>query len=152
MLVRELMNAEVVAVDPHCSLRQALETMEVRRIHHLLVENRASLLGVITHRDIRATLPPWLSAAEAAERRQLLDTVPVSALCVVRPLTIAPDVDARQAALLMRQRHIGCLPVVEQGHVVGIITEADFLDAFIRFSGGEAIPGHAPTGPMPRVP
>lgn len=83
------------------------------------------LVGLITHRDILRLLVRGHSDrnGEAVSVRQIMKTEPV---------TVAPSTETVEAIELMRRHRVGCLPVVEGGVLVGIITAKDFLDASAR--------------------
>ncbi len=128
MLVRDIMRFPVVAVPPETTLADAYRTMRERGFRHLAVLDGERLVGVITDRDLRlatSALAPVPFPADSA----------VSAIMCKEPLTANAEDAVEDAARVMRERKIGCLPVVDDGRVVGIITGIDLLDALIRMTG-----------------
>jgi acetoin utilization protein AcuB len=130
VLVRDIMRSPVVAVPPGTTLADAYRTMREKGFRHLPVVEGERLVGVITDRDLRlatSALAPVPFGADAS----------VSAVMCPEPLTADAGDAVEDAARVMRERKIGCLPVVEDGRVIGIITGIDLLDALIRMTGVE---------------
>lgn len=128
MLVKEIMRSPAVGIAPETTLEDAYRTMREKGIRHLPVLESGRLVGVITDRDLRlatsslasSPFPPGSHVAQVMSREPL----------VADPLDPVED-----AARRMRERKIGCLPVVEDQTVVGIITGLDLLDALMRMTG-----------------
>ncbi len=128
MLVRDIMRSPVVAVPPGTTLEDAYRSMREKAFRHLPVLDGERLVGVVTDRDLRlatSALAPVPFAPDSS----------VSAVMSRDPLTANAEDSVEDAARVMRERKIGCLPVVEDGRVVGIITGIDLLDALIRMTG-----------------
>ena len=128
MLVRDIMRSPVVSVSPGTTLQDAYRTMREKGFRHLPVLDGERLAGVVTDRDLRlatSVLAPVPFPADSA----------VSAVMCREPLTANAQDAVEDAARVMRERKIGCLPVVDDGRVVGIITGIDLLDALIRMTG-----------------
>jgi CBS domain-containing protein len=124
-LVRDFMTRKVRFVRPRTPLREVVALMQQLRVRHMpVVDERRRLRGLITHRDV-ITAHFMLTAAESGQERnagQLMTTE----LDTVEALSCL-----HCAAVLMFERKRGCLPVVDkQGHLVGILTESDFVRAF----------------------
>jgi acetoin utilization protein AcuB len=77
--------------------------------------------------------------------------VKVKQIMTRRPYTVSPSAPIEEAALIMREKKIGCLPVVEEGRLVGILTETDILDSFIE-SMGVSGPGYRVELALPNKP
>ena len=123
MLVREAMTPHPVVVAPADSIETALNQMRRGRFRHLPVVAGGGLVGVLTERDLRG------SEAPRQEDR------PVRSVMTASVITIGPDDPVEQAARLMLENKVGCLPVVENGSLTGIITESDIFRAFVRVLG-----------------
>jgi len=135
--VRELMTSVVETLSVGDTLLAARRQLERGRIRHLpVVDGDERLLGLITHRHI---LNAWVShgqpGLEAPDR--VAAEVPVEMLVEKDVLTVDPDTTAAEAARLLISYRFGCLPVVERGKLVGIVTEADFVRFAQRFFEGE---------------
>lgn len=96
--------------------------MDWEHIRHVPVEdNEHRLVGLVTHRTLLRMM-----ARNAG--RDGGDTVPVSEVMQKSPITVHPDTPTLEAIHLMKKHRIGCLPIVEDEHLVGIVTERDFMD------------------------
>lgn len=131
--VRELMTSIVETLTVGDTLLTAREQLEKGRIRHLpVVDGNEHLVGLITHRHIVAA---WIShgqpATESAER--VAADVPVEMLMERDVLTVDPGTAAAEAARLLTTYRFGCLPVIENHKLVGILTEADFVRFAQRF-------------------
>jgi len=142
MIVARRMVRNPVVVDENDSMRRAMDIMKEREIRHLCVlKDGEKLVGVLSERDIKQASPSSATSLEIREIYYLLDKVKARQIMTRRPYTISPSAPIEEAALIMREKKIGCLPVVEGGKLVGILTETDILDAFIE-SMGVSGPGY----------
>jgi len=133
-LVRDLMTTDVKVLQRNDRLTIADDLMQQERIRHLAVLDDVgeAVVGVVSQRDLfRGALARALGYGEHAQQK-LLDALVVKEVMTNDPVTIAPDASAEDAARLMIERQIGCLPVVDGGRLVGIISETDFLAAFAK--------------------
>jgi CBS domain-containing membrane protein len=128
MRVRDLMTPGVFAVGVEDDLETVTNLMDDRSIRHApVVDSAGNLVGLVTHRDLlrtglggRGQLPP------EAERQARLH-VNVGEIMIPDVVTARPDQDIRDAARVMLENKFGCLPVVENQRLVGIVTESDFV-------------------------
>jgi CBS domain-containing protein len=99
------------------------------RIRHVpVVDAKNHLVGLISHRDLlRASIASVSTKVANVERRQHLWTITIAEVMQTDVQTIAPDAPVKEAARLMRTKRIGCLPVIAEECLVGIITEHDLL-------------------------
>ena len=131
VIVRDLMSPNVLAVRPEDDLDAIRNLMERRRVRHVpVVDPNGCLVGLVTHRDLLRH-----AAAESAEMllppQQFAPTrVPVERMMTTDLVTVGPETDIRFAAQTMYARKYGCLPVVDHGRLVGILTESDFVRLF----------------------
>ncbi len=128
MLVRDIMTSPAVVIAPDTTLDHAYRLMNERNIRHLLVVEREKVVGVITDRDLRLATSALAPSPLPAGSR-------VSGVMCRDPLTADACDPVEDAAFRMRERKIGCLPVMEEGTLVGIITGIDLLDALLRMTG-----------------
>ena len=128
MLVRDIMTSPVLTISPDTTLQDAYRIMNERSIRHLPVLDAGVLVGVITDRDLRLATSVLTPTPFARQCR-------VSEVMCRSPLTADPLDPVEDAARTMRERKIGCLPVLEGGTVAGIITGIDLLDALMRMTG-----------------
>ncbi|MDR5694200.1 MAG: CBS domain-containing protein [Armatimonadota bacterium] len=135
MLVKEWMTTEVITVDSRTPLYDALRLMEKKRIRRLPVVDRGKLVGIVTWTDLMRAQPSPATSLAVWEIPYLLSKAQVADVMTRNPITISPDMPLEEAALLMREKKIGGLPVMEGERLVGIITESDIFDALIDVLG-----------------
>lgn len=131
--VRELMNPEVATVHPNDAASLADQIMQVGRIRHLpVVDEDGALVGLLSRRDMfRGALAAALGWGDHAQRRTL-DLLKVKEVMTSDPRTVGPEATLAEAARIMVKHKIGCLPVLEGGLLVGILTEGSFLELAAR--------------------
>lgn len=129
MLVRDVMSPKVFTIRVDRKLRAVQEIMDWAHIRHVpVVEADGRLVGIISHRDLLAAAISSLQVKIAAvERSQHLAAGEVRQLMHHPAATIGSHERIQRAAHLMRSLRIGCLPVVDDNRLVGIVTEADLL-------------------------
>lgn len=126
--VREMMTTPVTTLEPNDNLAFAEELMTVERVRHLPVVDGDVLVGILSHRDIAAaSIPlendPSTEQDIAAKRKVRVDDVMHHDI-----ETVGPDEDAVKAADILLAQKVGSLPVVdERRHLMGIVTESDFV-------------------------
>ena len=135
MLVRDRMTAPAISVDPKTSIYDALTLMKEKRIRRFPVVKGRRLVGVVTWTDLMRASPSPATSLTVWEIPYLLMKAPISEVMTRNVITVAPPATIEDAAVAMRHHKIGGLPVVEQGAVVGVITESDIFDAFIDLMG-----------------
>ena len=133
MLVRDLMTADVFTVDRNEALLTAERVMTLGRIRHVIVvDEEGQLAGVVSQRDLfHSGLVKALGYGTHAVNKTL-DTLLVKEVMSTNVVTTTPDTPLRQAAAMMFEQKIGCLPVVDQRKLVGILTESDFVKLHSR--------------------
>jgi acetoin utilization protein AcuB len=133
MNVSDIMTVKPVTVHQDDTLRKALETMERVGCRHLPVMNsEGQLVGVLSDRDCRTALNSPYILREWWQDSQLVNNLPVRAMMTPAPIVIEPDAGADEAARLMRDHKINCLPVILGETLVGIVTTSDILAAFMN--------------------
>jgi CBS domain-containing protein len=137
-IVAEWMSTPPVTVAPSTSLEAAQRLMHEQHVRRLPVVADGRLVGIITWGDLRAAQPSAATTLSVYEWRALLEKVTVAACMTRDPLTIAPDASVLDAAQAMLDRRVGGLPVVEDGRVVGVITESDLFRLLLAEAGGAA--------------
>lgn len=152
MIVAKRMMRNPVYVDENDSMKKAMDLLKEHEIRHLpVLKDGEKLVGIVSERDIKQASPSPATALEIREIYYLLDKVKVKQIMTRRPYTVSPSAPIEEAALIMREKKIGSLPVIENGKLVGIITEADILDAFIE-SMGVSGPGYRVELALPNRP
>lgn len=139
--VADLMNAPALIIAPSASLVTAQELMDRHKVRRLPVVEHGHLVGIITIGDLREAQPSVATTLSVYEWRALLDRVTVAEVMTRDPLVVTPDTPVLSAAQVLLSGKIGGLPVVEEGHVVGMITESDLFRLLIAdLSGGALAP------------
>ena len=131
--VREIMTSVVETLSVGDTLAVARRQIKRGRIRHLpMVDGEERLVGLITHRGI---LEAWVSHGHPNTEtvRSVSRDVPVEMLMERDVQTVDPETPAAHAASLLQKHKFGCLPVVEGGKLVGIVTEADFVNFARRY-------------------
>lgn len=135
MRVSDLMSRDVATVGVSDFCGEAVARMVRRKIRHLpVVERDGRLVGVVTDRDLRHRLfePRVMKEIGTVSVDQILKTVPVKDIMSAPVVTVGPQDELETAARVMLEDKVGSLPVVENGRVVGIITETDLLRQIVR--------------------
>jgi CBS domain-containing protein len=126
-LVRDWMTPNPITIVPKTTLPDAHKLMKESKIRRLPVVDRGQLVGIVTLGDVREAQPSDATTLSIYELNYLLSKLTVDRIMTHEPLTITPDSTVHQAARLMLAHKIGGLPVMEQGRLVGIITESDIF-------------------------
>jgi len=130
MTIAKIMSSAPVVVEPKAPLREVYRVMAEHRIRHIPVVSTDGLVGVISDRDVREALPSPMSPGEAMEFAAAMNRIPVWEVMAEEVVTVTPRTSLAQAAHMLAGRKIGCLPVLDAGRLVGIVTETDMLQAF----------------------
>jgi CBS domain-containing protein len=125
--VADWMSTPPIVVTLSTSLAAAQRIMEQRHVRRLPVVQDGRLVGIITWGDVRAAQPSTATTLSVYEWRALLDQVTVAECMTTSPVTIAPDAVVLEAARQMLTHKVSGLPVLEDGRVVGVITESDLF-------------------------
>lgn len=126
--VRDLMTLNVLSVGRNQKLSSADDIMRLGRVRHVLVVDESGVLeGVVSQRDLfHGGLLKALGFGTRG-KEHALDSLLVKEAMKTEPITTTPDASLQSAACLMAEHKIGCLPVLQAGRVVGILTEGDFV-------------------------
>ena len=119
--VEQYMATDILTVNEEEAIDLVANLMDWHRIHHVPVEdNDHRLVGLVSHR-------PLLRFLASDEGRREQGPTPVSRIMVTDLVTVGPDTSTLEAIDVMRKHRISCLPVVKDGHLIGIVTEHDFM-------------------------
>ncbi len=129
------MQRNVVTATPETTLPQAMALMHHRGVRHLPVLEEEKLVGILSDRDVKRVQASPATNLEAHELRYLLDRMTVGETMTRHVHTVPSLATIEEAAELMRRHKIGCVPVVEGGLLVGILTETDLLTVLIQVMG-----------------
>jgi acetoin utilization protein AcuB len=133
MFVRDRMTKHPLTISEDQSLSGAHRYMEEQSVRHLPVVNRAgAMVGLVTEDDLLRAEPSGATSLSVWEIHSLLDRVPVKEVMIRKIITTTEDTPIEEAAHLMLEHKIGCLPVLRDGTLVGIITESDMFRTFME--------------------
>jgi len=135
MFVKNHMTPNPITIDPQTSIFEALNLLRKHRIRQLPVVEDGKLVGLITERDLLTVSPSPATTLSIYEVNYLLSKMTVREVMIKSPTTVTPDTTIEEAAVIMREHKFGSLLVVEDGKLVGIITESDLFDAMINIFG-----------------
>ena len=127
MQVRDLMQTEVLTLSIDDDLSVADDLMRLGRVRHLPVVNGGRPVGVVSQRDLFRAGISTLLDSDVGERERFLARVAVREVMHLDVETIAPDHGVEVAVGILLEEKIGCLPVVEDDRIVGLISETDLL-------------------------
>jgi acetoin utilization protein AcuB len=133
--VRDSMTREVVTLGPEASAAEAWGVCQELGIRHLPIVEGGRLVGLVSDRDLRDVSPPRGSGGE----RDTLGWVRCRDIMSTDLVTIHPLDTIEHAAREIYERRIGCLPVVADGELVGIITSSDLMRTLIELVGAHGI-------------
>jgi acetoin utilization protein AcuB len=134
-VVAEIMVRDPITVTSRDSIRTAIDRMReknCRRLPVVNVSDARKLVGIVSDRDLRRATNSPLILRERCYDDFILDNIPVFACMSANPITVMPQTLIADAAQIMRDKKIGGLPVVENGELIGIVTETDLLGLLIK--------------------
>jgi CBS domain-containing membrane protein len=131
--VRDLMTDKVYTLKARENLETLYDLMDSRRVRHVpILDNDGELVGLVTDRDLSRTALGAVEELPLSVERDILRRRRIRDIMVTEPDTIEADAPLSDAAEMLLENKVGCLPVVEGLHLVGIITEADFVRDFLK--------------------
>lgn len=136
MIVADVMTRNPICTSPDTSVTDARALMAKEKINKLPVldcDNR--LVGIITKNDLTRAAPSSATTLDMYELGYLLSKLKVEKVMTKNPVTVAADQVIEEAARIMADKDIGCLPVMQDGLLVGIVTESDLFLKFIEMFG-----------------
>ena len=136
MRVETMMQTQLITATPEMSLAEVQRLMRDNNIRHVPVVSGKRLVGIMTDRDVREATPSPATTLTRGEIAYRMETTPIET-CMTRDVVwIGPDVEMVGVARVLLQRKLGCLPVVDNGTLVGVVTDMDCLRAFLETASG----------------
>lgn len=128
LAVRDVMSSEVQTLGRNDQLSIADDLMRQTRIRHLpVLDEEGDLAGIVSQRDLFRGAVVKALGYGSGQQTKMLEMLLVKEVMTNEVVTTTPDAELREAANVMLQEKIGCLPVLEGGKLVGILTESDFV-------------------------
>lgn len=132
--VSDIMTRQVVTLGRNDSLQLAKDILSLDRLRHFPVVEDGVVVGVVSQRDLyKASLGSVLKYGEKAQQA-FLQGIAVKEVMSEPPITVTPHVTIQEAARLMMERKIGCLPVLDGAQLVGIVSETDMLKLIMEMA------------------
>lgn len=135
MFVSHWMTRKVFTASPNDSVTEAVKLMKEKGIKHIPVVKEGRLKGIISDRDIKEFSPSRATTLDMYELHYLLASTKVKELMKTKVITTSPETPVEEAAMLMFDRGVGCLPVLEGGILVGIISDRDIFRVLVDITG-----------------
>ncbi|MGZ8520844.1 MAG: CBS domain-containing protein [Candidatus Binatia bacterium] len=126
-VVREIMMGSPVTLKPEDTLDLANDVIALGRIRHIPIVDGSRLVGIVTERDLIGAAAAQIFGLKPKSKSALLKSVLIKEVMKKRVITAAPDTPIKDIAQLMANKKIGCVPVVSDGMVVGLVTTTDIL-------------------------
>lgn len=130
--VRAFMTSPVASIPQDSTLLEAALLLRRTGIRHLPVVDGDRLVGIITDRDINRLSPSLLMKISPEEYNSIFENTPLAKVMTRNPISVSPGTSIRAAAQILQERKLGCLPVIEEGRLVGIITVTDMLGVLVQ--------------------
>lgn len=125
--VRDIMQTKVVTIGASERLSTVEDIMTLGRVRHMPVVRGGELVGVLSERDLLRASLSEVGSYGADARRAFLHAIEIEQVMSAPPITVDPAAPVTDAAQLMAEHKIGCLPVVEREKLMGLVTETDVL-------------------------
>ncbi len=140
MLVRDIMTSNVVTIPSNTPVLEAEQIMIFHKFERLPVVDKGKLLGLVTKDNLLKASPSDATTLSRGELYYLLSKLTVKEIMKKNVVTVSPDVPVEQAAAIAQKNKVGCLPVLEDSKVIGILTTNDFFYKIVNplFGIGEA--------------
>ena len=137
MKVKDKMTPNPIVIALDTTVAEAMQLMRDHSIRRLPVMNRGKLVGIVTERDLSEVSPSPATSLSVFEINYLLAKTKIKDILPKNSqvITVSPDTFIEEAARLMRAHKVGGIPVMENGKLVGIITETNIFDALIDMLG-----------------
>jgi len=144
MLVKDRMTPNPTTITPDTSFPDAFRLIREKRIRHLpVVDEKGELIGIVAQTDLLHASPSSATTLTVFEINYLLANLYIREVMSSPPITVAEDAPLEEAARIMVEKKIGCLPVMRDDPstssgqaLVGVITETDIFEAFVEVLGG----------------
>ena len=134
--VGSMMQTQVITATPTISLAEVQYVMRDSNIRHVPVVSGKRLVGIITDRDLREASPSPATTLTRGEIAYQMAMTPIKTCMTTDVVWISPDITMVDAARVLVQRTIDCLPVVDNGTLVGVVTAIDCVRAFLQTASG----------------
>ena len=141
MIIERRMTKDPITCTPDMSIQDASDLMAREHVHRLpVLDKNGKLVGVISEKDILKAAPSPASTLSAYETNYLLSKLTVKKIMSRNPVTVTKDTTVEDAATMTVDQDLSCLPVLEDGKLVGIVSKSDLFKMLLETFGAR-IPG-----------
>ena len=126
-VVTQIMMGSPVTLGPEDTLDLANDVISLGRIRHIPVVDAGRLVGLLSERDLMGAAASHVFRLKQKSKSALLKSVLIRDVMKKRVVTVTPETSIKDAAHLMADKKIGCVPVVRDGAIVGLVTTTDIL-------------------------
>jgi CBS-domain-containing membrane protein len=126
-VVREIMMGSPVTLKPDDTLDLANDIISLGRIRHIPIVDDGKLIGIISERDLIGAAASRIFGLKQKSKSALLKSLLIKEIMRKHVVTVEPDTPITNAAQLMADKKIGCVPVLREGALVGLVTTTDVL-------------------------
>ncbi|MCL5807586.1 MAG: CBS and ACT domain-containing protein [Deltaproteobacteria bacterium] len=139
MQVKDRMTPNPTTATEDTTFEEALHMMKEKKIRRLPIVNKSGRLsGIVVQKDLFSASPSTATSLSVFEVHYLLSKVKMKDVMTKRVVTVGDDCPLEEAARIMVDYKIGCLPITKDGKLLGIITETDIFKTFVEIMGGRA--------------
>ncbi|MGB3972016.1 MAG: CBS domain-containing protein [Limnochordia bacterium] len=135
MFVRNFMTKDPITVSLDATLPSTADLMKQHNLKRLPVMDQDKLVGIITEKDVAKALPSPATTLSKYEINYLTEKIRVKDVMTKAVISVSPDTTVEEATMIMHEEDVGCLPVLENGKLVGIITERNIYNALTKLFG-----------------
>lgn len=135
MFVSDWMTSKVYTVSPENSVTEAVNIMKQHKIKHVPVVVDGVVVGIVSDRDIKEFMPSKATTLDMYELHYLISNTKIKDIMKTKVYTTTPDAPIEQAAMLMHDNKVGCLPVCSGGKLAGIVSDWDIFEALVDITG-----------------
>ncbi|GAE25822.1 hypothetical protein JCM9140_1839 [Halalkalibacter wakoensis JCM 9140] len=139
MIIENIMKRNVITVNESSTIKDAMQLLELHQIRHIpIVNDKKELVGIVSDSDIRDASPSIFHFTDHLEDFHK----PISSIMKTNVITAHPLDFVEEVSTLFYEHHIGCLPILEDDELVGIITETDMLHTLVELMGAHQPSSH----------
>lgn len=120
-----------VTLKPKDTLDLANDIISLGRIRHIPILDNGKLVGILSQRDLFGTAVNAVLGLKGRAKKALLKSFLIEDVMTERVITVSPDTPLKEAARLLAVKKIGCLPVLEENNLVGLLTTTNVLRHFV---------------------
>ena len=137
MFVRDFMTPNPLTISPDATFPEAMGLLRTHKIRRLPVVEGGKLVGIVVEKDLLSNQPSPATSLSVHELYYLLERLQMGQIMTHPVYTVGGECPLEDGARIMVEKKIGCLPVMEDSRLVGIITETDIFKTLVELLGGE---------------